>query len=123
MKYLRLALLLSLVALLCLPPVFTTVVNALAHTANWCSYKIGWDWHQISDLYNPASDILNHPEPNPPFVVWVVLALVVLDLIALSIGLWKFRKAHWFQLLVGLNICFGCFMLAAFWVRVHPLWW
>jgi hypothetical protein len=123
MKYLRLLLLLSLVALLCLSPVFTTVVNALAHTANWCSYRIGWDWHRVSDLYNPARDIINQAEPNPPPTVWIVLAVVILDLIALGVGLLKYRKAHWFQLLAGLNLCFCCFMLAAFWIRVHQAWW
>jgi len=51
-----------LIAVLLIPKVFELSVNGLVATANWTTYRIGWDWHRIHPGFNPVRDLMNRPE-------------------------------------------------------------
>ena len=120
----RLVILLALLAVICVPSVFTAVVNALAATANWVSRQVGVDWHSISSSYNPELDVFHRPTPHTHWSVWLVLSLTILDVLALTLAplIWKkAQKATRFaiQLLVEANLGLVCLLIIALTIRLH----
>jgi hypothetical protein len=103
------------VLLLCIPAVFRAVVNSLAYTANWVSFRVGWDWHRISPFFRPERDILHYPRPVTHWSVWLVLSVVALDVVALILAPWLIRHRQALiretaQVLVGVNVALLCFL-------------
>lgn len=101
---------------LLIPGVFISVVNALTATANWISSIIGWDWHRISPFYSSAWDARFEQPSRISTEVYIVLAVVVLDVIALVVVK---RKAP----LLAANAALLIFFAIAAVVRLQLLKW
>ena len=85
---LRIGAVLVPVLVLCIPSVFRGVINSIAYTANWISFQIGWDWHRISPHYAPERDILVISTAPTHWSVWLVLAVVSSDILAMALVPW-----------------------------------
>lgn len=123
---LRIGAVLTPVFVLCIPSVFRAVVNSIAYSANWISFQIGWDWHRISPHYAPERDILALSTAPTHWSVWLVLAVVGADVLALGLALWMLRRASFasatsrplITLFVGINAAVLCFFVLVLAVRV-----
>lgn len=81
----RIAISVAAILPLLIPKVFISVVNALTATANWVSSIIGWDWHRISPFYTSAWDARFQQPSRISTEVWIVLAVVIVDVLALLV--------------------------------------
>lgn len=120
---LRIGAVLTPVFVLCIPSVFRAVVNSIAYTANWISFQIGWDWHRISPHYAPERDILAISTAPTHWSVWLVLAVVAADVLALGLAPWMLRhgssaRRARVRLFVGINASVFCFFVLVLCVRV-----
>ncbi len=78
------------VCVLLIPPVFQRAGNGLVATANWTSYRIGWDWHRIHPRFAPRNDLMNKPEGALHPAVPVFLALAVLNVLGLAVRRFRY---------------------------------
>jgi hypothetical protein len=120
---LRIGAVLTPVLVLCIPSVFREVVNSIAYTANWISFQIGWDWHRISPHFAPERDILVISTAPTHGSVWLVLAVVGADVLALGLAPWMLRhgssvRRARVRLFVGINAAVFCFFVLVLAVRV-----
>ena len=73
-----------LIGVLLIPRVFERAVNGLVATANWTSYRVGWDWHRIHPNFVPRKDLLKKPEGSLHPAVPLFLSLGALNLVGLA---------------------------------------
>jgi hypothetical protein len=73
-----------LIGVLLIPRVFERAVNGLVATANWTSYRVGWDWHRIHPNFVPHKDLLKKPEGSLHPAVPLFLSLGALNLVGLA---------------------------------------
>ncbi|HEY7699330.1 MAG TPA: hypothetical protein VIE88_12990, partial [Vicinamibacteria bacterium] len=97
------------VGLLLIPPVFRRAVNGLVATANWTSYRIGWDWHRIHPNFVPRKDLMNKPEGSLHPAVPLFLGLGALNVLGLAI-----RRSRYF--FTVMNLIWGTLFLLTIFV-------
>lgn len=74
-----------LIGVLLISKVFELAVNGLVATANWTSYRIGWDWHRIQRNFVPRRDLLKKPEGSfHPVPLFLSLGLGALNVVGLA---------------------------------------
>ena len=120
---LRIGIVIAPVIVLCIPSVFRAVVNSIAYTANWISFQIGWDWHRISPHYAPERDILVISSAPTHWSVWLVLAVVGADVLAMALAPWMLKRGSSAQrslvrLFVGVNAAVFSFFVLVLALRI-----